>query len=719
MPQRPKKPDATFNARYYKSFRYAFLLETPGKDLSAIIGSDDEGDGDYIELALNPQQISVSEPIATQVTLMQGGGKVVESRGGVIKEFRISGTTGYLPTPVPGQSQAKYITPSDDVNAQGSSRPLFADDKGGVAERSRAERSGFAQFHKLRYLFRKFMHLRRTGQEVYMHYLDFKGDEYWLIEPQSFVLNRVSGKPFSYAYNIAFQGLEPTDTPQVNKEDVSSPVNTPAKVAARMTVLRFSGLGFLKKFSGIAERSLQAVLNDVGNYVQVITDAGSVVEELGYELPHNLLSQLSSSIRGAFDALGILTGAIQDTRTTFSSGPGSLSEEAVAELNEFYCELKLLSHIALVAHQKISANTATSSDAAKKPFSESRATGGFAADQITQDPSSATSLLDASFLADSTSGLTFSSTVAAAQAVRILSGETIYDVARRQLGSVHNALALITLNKLVYPYIVSNEVAKPSRTLAWGEVIFIPVTTQTAAAASGGIAEQKAPGLSFSGVVDNTGTTNQLVQDTKEEPWRIGQWIGYSLTMTVGSASSADPLRIVVDNDEDTLVLNRPWTVTPNVGDKYTLTLDTFTLRKATDRYTQVFGRDVLLFFNKLNDGISINPLVADVRINSRRDLATVSGMENFNQALVLKLSTERGRHPFHRTFGVGVPIGRRADEAHMLAYTYFVRQSLLADPRVSEINQPQLEFLNGALKFQAYVRPVGLKQSKFITISL
>ncbi len=44
-----------------------------------------------------PKIHDMSEPFATQVVATQNGGKIIESQGSIIKEIRLSGTTGLRP----------------------------------------------------------------------------------------------------------------------------------------------------------------------------------------------------------------------------------------------------------------------------------------------------------------------------------------------------------------------------------------------------------------------------------------------------------------------------------------------------------------------------------------------------------------------------------------------------------------------------------------------
>jgi hypothetical protein len=703
-------PDPPPKERYADSYRYGFYLDWPKdhprhKDSIAEIRNS----LDYIELNLNPQDISMDEPYATSVRMTQGGGKFIESRGNVIKNCTIGGTTGFLPS----ASDSTRLSGATVKRYDGGLVNLSAE-----AENARANRSGFRAFYELRQLFREFGHARKQGVDVMMHYMDFKGDDFWLIEPGKFGMRRNSRKPYLYDYNISFQCIEPSDSFSYTDNDQSVANNTigtqswaslnglasitkqqPYLAAVkRMSSRRTDGLGYLKLLAGTVQRKFQGVLNAIGNVVQFFDDVHSTLDAVLLDTPLNLLKQLDSAITGAWDVA-----------EKFSS------DSVKAEINDFLLEQALLTkHMTAYMLRLAPAGQFVGNSVAN--FGQSRGTLGSASDLLKESSPSAginpfvgiTGLED---VIDTTS-LTGSNTY---RAEVIQTDETIYDVAERLLGNVQRFIELVFLNGLNYPYIVPDPANKLPNTLAWGEYIKVPSNDTADASASVSLGSTMTI-PSFSGSVSATGTSSEVIDADKDEPWAVNQWTGYTVTLLTGGGI-VDATRLVVSNDADTLVINRPWTVSPAVDDTYKLMLDPFTLRKPSLPDELTFGRDILLKFNRKIG--SNNPVTAEWVLNSRGDLATVSGMENFIQAMSLLLYTERGRHPFHKTYGIAPSIGRPLDPGTGLLYSFFARQALLRDSRVASATKVQIEFEGGVFRFQAEVTPVKTSTANLIKVAI
>jgi hypothetical protein len=93
------------------------------------------------------------------------------------------------------------------------------------------------------------------------------------------------------------------------------------------------------------------------------------------------------------------------------------------------------------------------------------------------------------------------------------------------------------------------------------------------------------------------------------------------------------------------------------------------------------YGRDL-----KLSDG-SFGTDFADLQVNAQGDLALIDGVDNINQALMVKLSTEQGELSTHPSFGAKYPIGSKLSLPQLQEFTLNTRRTLLSDPRIESID--------------------------------
>lgn len=694
----PTQPDASFALRFNKSYKYGFCVLYDGETAADLdfSGSDNSNPGRYVVLNINPQNVNLSEPFATSVRLAQGGGKVIERRGQVLKHGTISGQTGFLPAPFKRTSTVGTLPPQ-----RGS---LVSSDP--QLDTKLAAISGFKAFHDLRYLFRLYGFELRTGRiDVKMFYFDFKNDDFWRIEPDAFVMTRSARKPFSYDYNIQFKCIEPADNAIVENLSERSadppplPVHwvRPASAAggffqsiARLKTMITSGLTFIKHTSGAVQRGFQSALNAVNNVVGFFEDFHDTAKTL-FDTALVLLSQADNTLTGMIETANLYA-----------------ADNIKRELNEWFLEasdlvLHMADQIGIQSQKK--GNDILISN---QHFSSGRMKAGAVVD-LMAFPDGGTASPDANpFTGSSGLGLVTDIRKVAGtstfKTVVVLDGETIYDIARRELGDVNRFVDLVVINDLTHPYIVPNPGARPSNTLAYGDYILIPDSTRKAQL--GDIIAASAP--TFSDFVSMLGLTTQIIDKNLDLPWRVDQWIGYTVTVTHGTSTES---RVVVGNTEDTLTVNIAFTLPFIVGDAFTLNMVTFDPRKPVTADTRAFGTDLLVKFNSKGK--------CDLVFSSRNDLVWVSGQDNFIQQLTIRLTTEIGDHPFHPSYGVEHPIGRPATLDVALFYSYFIRRSLLSDPRVQAVKNAQISIVGDRYQFSADVQPIQSVKARPITVTL
>jgi phage baseplate assembly protein W len=131
---------------------------------------------------------------------------------------------------------------------------------------------------------------------------------------------------------------------------------------------------------------------------------------------------------------------------------------------------------------------------------------------------------------------------------------------------------------------------------------------------------------------------------------------------------------------------------------------------------TVAFGRDKLAVFTKSSS--SGNTLV-DVVVGPRKQTQTVEGLENLEQAIALLLQTRRGANKAHPDYGTSTTVGRPYEPNNVAMYVFYVRQALMADPRISAVENPKITYIGTSLFFEIDVRPIRTQKTLFFRIPL
>lgn len=132
-----------------------------------------------------------------------------------------------------------------------------------------------------------------------------------------------------------------------------------------------------------------------------------------------------------------------------------------------------------------------------------------------------------------------------------------------------------------------------------------------------------------------------------------------------------------------------------------------------TDPFVKSLGRDIRLI--RVSDGG--NTGLFDIAI-SAGDCDVVEGVENMQQAMELRFSTERGDLPEHPSYGVGLPIGTKGTITSLLGYQIDARSSILEDSRVEEINKLDFRLNGEVVNVSAQIRVKGVDNSLSVSFS-
>lgn len=710
-----------------QTFAYGFMLDRSGDATTAYSGntapnksgktgfSSPQPDDIHL-LNLNPQSISFDEPVATDIAFSQGGGKVIESKGWLVKTVSIRGTTGLLP-PIAPYATHMQQTPT--------LAPTAKDDDLGVALRQRERQTGFFEFYHLRRLFRQFMKERRDGRYVRMHYLDFKADEFWVIEPKRFHLDR---SRFSFSYDINFDCVEPSQkrTGTAQGTDVMLPDSTrdigayalrqlrnpinasldsvASRAITRVTQLSASAKAFTQRFdTGVLSLKLQSVIKAATNVQSFFADVAAIRRSI-LDVPLGLYKQLYSALIGLEDAFDDVT-------------PDAFK----ADVNEWMIEMRFVTE-GLISHH-LTTYGSTPGQALvdeNKKYTQPRATQGTKNNFFEEQSANSGSPPVDPFIGSSGLGLTGDveqmSAVVALRPEDVLTGETIFDVAQRLLGDARRFTELVVFNRLRAPFIVSDPKKRLPGTIAWSEKILVPALPDSLSASTA--SPVTAPVQAYSDTIATTLPDLDTVygnNDVMSNPWRVDMWEGFTVEFTVGALIGQK--RIIVSNDSTSFVVNRPFSAAPAVGAAFEIRLDLFTSRRAPQPDTAAFGRDMLAVFTKSNGLLSAG--LIDVVIGPRRQTQTVEGLENLEQAIAMCLQTVKGSNKSNPQYGAASVVGRAFEPNNVALHVFYVRQALMADPRISSVERPRVTYEGTNLFLEFSVRPVRVQRSLFFRIPL
>ena len=198
---------------------------TKGTEIPVVDGLDPHGNGNGGRIENNklefyftvpPRNISTDEPFATKIIPTQNGGRYIESQGSLIRELKISGTTGIRPNPslprsVDILSEAGLgVLTAPIASVVGPLIDLFGQGDKDTRRISPKERTGYEDVMRLRNIFRHYSDIKKSRSEAskyVMLWRNVKDADYWVVEPMSFQLVQDSKSPLTYEYVITFKTI--------------------------------------------------------------------------------------------------------------------------------------------------------------------------------------------------------------------------------------------------------------------------------------------------------------------------------------------------------------------------------------------------------------------------------------------------------------------------------------------------------------------------------
>jgi hypothetical protein len=304
---------------------------------SALGGDQIAGVNSYF-FNMHPQEMSVTEPFATQLMPTQGGGVYAESQGSILRTLTLSGTTGYRP------SRVHTVTSNLD----------------NVIPHELNEPTGYLNFLKLRNVFRNYSDLKKTKTQSYKTYLIWfnnKEQEAWFFEPSSFTTSRSASSPFTYNYTISGTLIQ--------KVNFSSVVNTiapdPGSVHFWISSMRrgaglINGIAGKLGYGGIGSNLVGDVLQATGSFLGYIDELDQTLRnavELGAGIAGmgtTLLTTIMASAQDVKRSTNELLGDESYLQTVFGTNPNRTAQ-ALKDLLNFDKALRDTTQAAIALNQ--------------------------------------------------------------------------------------------------------------------------------------------------------------------------------------------------------------------------------------------------------------------------------------------------------------------------------------------------------------------------------
>ncbi len=282
-----------------------------------IFGTD--GDIESVEylFPMNPQSHSMEETYAVSVIPLQNGGKYIEHQGNVFNNIVISGNTGLRPNT--GKKSSIYRVPFvDDFNT------FFGDSNDGSSIPV-DEVTGFDDFIHLRNLFRAYADAKKTSglaHKIVMVWGSIKEDDYYIVEPMSFRMNRDTKSRFTYNYEISLKTIsrldmtimlaEVSNEPKNSFLNLLSTVRNAASRIQRGFDIVSSNLSLLQLYaSSIADTFLSPMNAFFNGIASVVGSVNNLVN-----LPKYIISNALSGATAMFKALT----SVRQTAASYAGG---------------------------------------------------------------------------------------------------------------------------------------------------------------------------------------------------------------------------------------------------------------------------------------------------------------------------------------------------------------------------------------------------------------
>lgn len=678
------------------------------------------------------ESYAVDDELAVSIRPTVDGGKYITNRGIVMSDIVLSGSTGYMPNGIntttapttallapPGTGAFLSPDSSDfalaNVTTFNSTQLIGINKANPAAEQSRQQNSGFLKFVKLRNLIREYARIKRfetpeVANSTFLFFYDRKLDEWWIVEPLKFRLFRSNKRNFLFDYTIPLKTIAPgsdtgtdpftMDLPGDKQKTITTGVSlglSGGQNEALAIVHRLEGISaaintFAGKFTGLIKDAFNSVLNELDQVTAIFGNVASATETLS-ALPAGLVARLNNSLDGMLTQVTRLSTDLQLKSAT----------------NDLYIETRILTDSLFArAAQLFSGQSSTDSPQSilqkeNDKYTKQRLLFGSGTTAV-NDPNGTTTLPTSPFVNGSglnlLTAIDYTRYTGTKQAV-VNAGDTLETIALREGGSVFLKPMIIALNKLQFPYLIGPTDPYKPGTLRVGDKIQIPAIENTSTQQPLPVSLVSPPAVQYQGQV-TASSTGVSITDANQTTWRDHQWAGFTFVVTSGTGVGSQVL--ILDNVGT--VLTVATAITVDATTVYQIQLIQQQKLRPVSALEVRYGIDAKVIFRQ---GQGISPYkIAKIVLGPTGDIVTVSGLDNYIQALTLLSYTERGRNIMNPNYGYDPPIGTRNNQENAITFAFSLRAGIVADPRTQALQDMQFAINRDVNTVVVRVIPVG-----------
>lgn len=697
--------------------RYGFWLETSedGGIKARVNTSAPVNDENFKTLPI-VQDYEVDEPQAVTITPTQGGGKLIEDRGMIIKDISIAGTSGYTPRP----SDEDLVSGVQPTTSGGNKLPLMGDEEAHA-------RSGYKAFIELRNLFRRYGFIMRYGtqrqkRQTRMHFMDTKLGDFWIIQPRNFRLRRnVNGRTrMTFDYSIKFTTLAPSidfaDVQPLLPEDMELDTDglqeigtTQAATGSSATTL--GTIGAQAQKTSITDR-LRQLNSDIRGVTQTLNLEGLTKVNQYLSVADNFIALFALPALATRDLVSLSVGVLARVENSIEGllGVYELTADTFNPNSRFWNETYLEARSIFEAVK--SRSTIIFGESAGERLARENqkweSARGVPTNQLSGGSANRTSFLRAGGL-NNTRQDPIGDPINL-RGVRVQKGDSVYTLSQRHLGTVHKYVDIVAINGLVPPFVIDSDTGLNRRpgVLYPGDLVFVPAANTKSVDALAGEVRDALVRDKLQGTVT---TVSGLTLTDNTQTWIPGQWIGYTVTI-----NGED--RIITGNDSMNFEINRLFTVTPLPGATYLFRFLQFSsMVRIPTAEELTYGRDILVSFD-FGKGMDRS---ASTILNARGDFATLTGLNNYIQALRLLMATEQGMHIFHPGYGNPMPIGQKMLVSTVQFYKMLLVRSIMMDARTQKVLKTNVDVKAGqpdVLNTRIEILPIGTSKAEKVGLA-
>lgn len=588
-------PKVTHNARidptqfWRQNWQYGFHLHIPDSAYNQVVphlqaGFTSKQAGLYyaIEALMEDvftvqipymQEIDVIRPAAVFITNLLEGGKHVEDRGRTSQTYTISGGSGFLAAaPHPANKTHPFTQEIKDLTS------VFVDSKSGTLKEL-GQRSGYGWFHRFAGIFEAYWSIKRgvppkAANQVKLIWVSERDDDVWVVVPTSFRWRRSSRQNFQYSWSVTFEIIEDFHSANINpfQDQMGADRFDPL---AEISACQSNILKLLSSLQAIATKCHDFVRKYVSATVQLLQAGLALINGV-----QNTVASGLSTIGGIISAFTELANEVADTLATYalaSESPvvNAFNEVLVLSADSFFRLDAAFSRLGGDSQEtrrrteavRYSGMPGVSGDYAFGTQVQEIELLSESADPINYaetDPDQIGSSVYGSGLPGYISGFVStppqeSPDYNTFRIAYLQPNDTIYSVAKRELGLDSRFHEIILENDLDPPFIVPkyHDTSYQGRVLRIGDPIKIPTTkplgtTQAKTEQVVSLTQGRTP--QANGFVSAGSSKRRLldgVRNVSGKKWSENQWVGYTLTILEGTGVGESA--IVLRSDEFSL----------------------------------------------------------------------------------------------------------------------------------------------------------------------